>query len=43
MHELYKGKVTAEFVVFKENHETADVLYRIRDKIKVWKCVVASI
>lgn len=34
MNEIYKGKIKVDIIVFKEELGTADVLFRIRDKIK---------
>ena len=35
MVEVYKGRIVASLVLFKEITGTADVLYKIRDKLKV--------
>ena len=32
---MYKGRIVASLVLFKEITGTADVLYKIRDKLKV--------
>jgi len=42
VHEIYKGKVATDFILFKESYATGEVLTRIKDKLKTDFIVISS-